>query len=144
MDETGFYILFGLLGIVAIVAAIWIWELRGQRRQIQSAVSWPITEATIESGAIEEVSNIGGRTPMFLPVFAFSHHVADNYYSGRFSLSHLNTDADELIRRMIGRKIQIRCNTSSPDMWFIPDEHIEGCKVEQKLGPHLVALYPKE
>lgn len=143
MDETGFYILLGLFVVSAIVAGVWSWEWRKQRRTVGAASSWPLTEATIESGAIEIVNGTG-KQPIRLPVFAFSYHVADDYYAGRFSLSYLNIDADDLIQRLTGRKIQIRCDPHSPDIWFIPDEQIEGCKVEQKMGPHMIKLYPSE
>ena len=66
-----------------------------------------------------------------VPVFAFSYEFSGNYYSGRFALSHSSTDPDELIRQMIGRKLQIRYNPSAPETWFIPDEQIAGGKVEQ-------------
>jgi hypothetical protein len=39
--------------------------------------------------------------------------------------------------RMIGRKLQVRYDPARPDVWFIPDALIGGCKIEQKLAPHL-------
>lgn len=103
-----------------------------------------MTEATIEAGKLEAVQDSSVRSPIILPVFAFSYQFDGNYYSGRFSLSHLNTDANELIQRLTGQKLQVHCDPSSPDAWFIPQEYIEGCKVEQKMGPHVIALYPQE
>ncbi len=145
MDETGVYLISGLVGVVALIAGVWICERRRQNRRVQLAHSWPITEATIEAGKLEAVQGSSARSPIILPVFAFSYQFDGNYYSGRFSLSHLNTDdADELIQRLTGQKLQVRCDPSSPDVWFMPQEYIEGCKVEQKIGPHMIALYPRE
>lgn len=143
MDETGAYILSGFLGVIAVIAGVWTWEWRRQRHHIQVAHSWPMTEATIQAGKLEAIQDSSVRSPIILPVFAFSYQFDGNYYSGRFSLSHLNTDANELIQRLTGQKLQVHCDPSSPDAWFIPQEYIEGCKVEQKMGPHVIALYPQ-
>jgi hypothetical protein len=140
MDQTGIYICLGILTLFGAIA--WWW--RRQHLRVEMAQTWPAAEATIESGALETVKDSNPRSPIILPVFTFSYQVADEYYSGRFALSHLHTDADDLIQRLIGRKLQLRFNPSSPDIWFIPDTEIEGCRVEQKMGPHLIALYPKE
>jgi len=45
---------------------------------------------------------------------------------------------------MIGRKLAVGYDPGHPDRWLIPDEIIDGCKVEQKMGPHLVGDYPKD
>jgi hypothetical protein len=45
---------------------------------------------------------------------------------------------------MIGRKLIVYYDPAHPDRWLIRDEMIEGCKVEQKMGPHLVGLYPND
>ena len=145
MDETGVYILSAFLGVIAIIAGTWVWERRRQFHRVQVASTWPIAEATIESGGLEAVQDSSTKSPIILPVFAFSYQFDGNYYSGRFSLSHLNTDdANELIQRLTGQRLQVRCDPSSPDVWFIPQEYVEGCKVEQKIGPHTIALYPRE
>jgi hypothetical protein len=43
---------------------------------------------------------------------------------------------------MIGRKLQVSYDPRRPEAWFIPDEYIEGCTVEQQLSPHLVNFEP--
>ena len=43
---------------------------------------------------------------------------------------------------MPGHKLQVHYNPQQPKLWFISDELIEGCKVAQKIGPHVAALYP--
>jgi len=144
MDETGLYILLGFIGLLAAIAAVGGWWWRIEARKVEVARNWPTAEATVESGTLEPIADSSSRAPIVLPVFAFSYEVDENYYSGRFALSHINADADQIIQRVIGRKLQIRYNPSSPVTWFIPDEEIEGCRVEQKMGPHLVGLYPRD
>jgi len=51
---------------------------------------------------------------------------------------------NQLIDRMIGRKLVLCYDPARPDRWLIPDEMIDGYKVEQKMGPHLVGYYPSE
>jgi hypothetical protein len=67
-----------------------------------------VVEATIESGALEHVKDSSARAPIVLPVLAFSYQALGTFYGCRFSLSHLSTDADELIQKLIGRKLQVR------------------------------------
>ena len=43
---------------------------------------------------------------------------------------------------MIGRKICIHYDPQHIGTWFIPDELIEGCKVEQDLSPDVVNFKP--
>ena len=80
-----------------------------------------------------------------LPTFALSYKVAGAYYSGRFSLSpYISDPPDEVINRIIGRKLVLRYAPKHPDVWFIPKDLIEGCKIEQKLRPGLfLSLYPR-
>jgi hypothetical protein len=139
MDQAGVDIVLGLLGVVMVVVIVFAWEWRRQLRSVEEAGTWPIAEATIESGALEGTTE--GRA--VLPTFAFSYHIAGEYHSGRFGLIPFNTDLQPLIDKMIGRKLQVRYNPLRPEVWFIADERIEGCKVEQKLGPHVVRLYPQ-
>ena len=87
----------------------------------------------------------GRDEPVVLPVFAFSYVVKGEYYSGRFALMpYTNDPGPSLFGRMIGRKLEIAYDARNPEAWFIPDELIEGCKVQQKLGPHFAVLYPKD
>lgn len=46
-----------------------------------------------------------------------------------------------MIDQMVGRRIFIRYDSDRPEWWFIPDEKIEGCRVEQKMGSHLIHDY---
>ena len=49
--------------------------------------------------------------------------------------------AESMIDQMIGRKLLLRYDPDHPSMWFIPDEFIDGCKVEQKIGSHVIHDY---
>lgn len=140
MDATGAGILIGLLCIIGILVAWWRWA----RFSLEKAKEWPQSEATIETGGLEVVfSSRYGQ--IRLPVFAFSYVVNGEYYSGRFALKPYTVEYDEsIIARMIGRKLPVCYGPLRPDQWVIPDEMIEGYKVEQKTGPHLIGLYPRE
>jgi hypothetical protein len=138
MDETGTQIILGILslGVAAAIAIGWWW--RKQQSRIESAKQWPVTEATIESGKLERATE--GR--IVLPTFAFSYHVNGEYYAGRFSLIPQGAPSEDIIQRLVGRKLQIHYKASTPDSWFIAQAQIEGCDVEQPIGPHAIALYP--
>jgi hypothetical protein len=102
-----------------------------------------LTEATIESGAMEAVAH-ARYGDVTLPVFAFSYVVDREYYSGRFALFPYITDPGESIfARMAGRKLQLHYDPRKPAEWFLPEELIEGCEVEQEIGPHWNNYYPK-
>jgi hypothetical protein len=49
--------------------------------------------------------------------------------------------AESLIDHMIGCKLPLRYDPNYPEMWFIPDEFIDGYKVEQKIGSHVIHDY---
>ena len=130
------------LAFIVLTVIVVLWLVR--RIRARSARHWPTAEGTVESGAREVVasSRYGN---IELPVFAFSYQVAGEYYSGRFALQPYITDpGDSVISRMIGRKLQIHYDPAGPSTWFIPDELIEGCRVEQKLDPHLVSYPPRD
>jgi hypothetical protein len=144
MDETGLTISVAILALAVVLIAIstgwWLW----QRKRAERTKSWARAEATIESGDLEVVTS-DEYTAVRLPVFAFSYRVDGEYHSGRFALRPFTTDPDgSLISRMIGQKIQVRYNPLHVEVWFIPDETIGGCRVEQKLGPHFVDYSPRD
>ena len=131
-------ILAMVLSIPMLLLVWWRWQLG----KVAKAKQWPKTEATIQTGAIEVVAS-NRFNQVRLPAFAFSYQVRGGYYSGRFALMPYTVEYDEsLIDRMIGRKLVLCYDPAHPDRWLIPDEMIDGYKVEQKMGPHLVGYYP--
>jgi hypothetical protein len=141
VDSTGIAILAGIFALtfgVAGIFALWWWR---KKREVDQARQWPQTEATVETAALEPVAQ--GRYTA-LPTFSFSYKVAGEIYSGRFSLARPGTvPRESLLTHMVGHKLQVHYDPQRPKVWFIPDELIEGCKVEQKMGPHVVGLYPR-
>jgi hypothetical protein len=124
---------------ITLLVGWWIY----QAIKRSGARHWPLTEATIESGSIEVVTR-SRYGEMKLPVFAFSYKIEGAFYSGRFALLPYITDPDEsLFARMAGRKLQVHYNPQCLEEWYLPDEIIEGCKIEQKIGPHLKSYYPR-
>jgi hypothetical protein len=114
----------------------WWW----QRKRVEEIEGWLQAEATIESGGLEGTAQgragcRHSRSLIRLPggitrvASLFLRYTANPYRS--------------LIDRMIGRKLQVRYDPRRPEVWFIPNKVIEGCKVEQKMNPHFIALYPK-
>lgn len=139
VDLTGLTILIGFLGGLSVVIGLWWWK---RQREVNRARQWPQTEATVESGEAEAV---GGSeySAARVPVFAFSYKVKGAYYSGRFALLSYTADPGESIyARMAGRKLQVHYDPRRPEAWFLSDTLIEGCKVEQKIGPHFNNYYP--
>jgi hypothetical protein len=50
-----------------------------------------------------------------------------------------------MIGRMIGRTLQLRYDPHHPEVWFIPDDLIDGCQVQEKIGSHLIhSYYPRD
>jgi hypothetical protein len=97
---------------------------------------------------MEQVAGGGKKPPIILPVFAFSYQVAGEYYGGRFALLPYITDptvADQsLLEHMVGRRVQVNYDPARPEAWFVADELIEGCRVEQKFGRDLVNFAPSD
>ena len=140
MDRIGLAIKLLRFLIVAGVVGAWLWSFK----RVRGTAGWPLTEGTIESAAPEIVTTYG-RPNVRLPTFAFSYKVAGEYYSGRFSLMPYITDPDDgLTSRMIGRKLAVKYDPRRPEVWFIPEKLIEGCKVEQKMSHSLIGLQPRD
>lgn len=139
----GVIVVVGSALFIAVAAGVVSW--RGQRKLVQEAREWPATEARIESGALERTHESGR---VILPTFGFSYQVSGEYYSGKFSLlpkRAFSSEAREALvgsmESMIGRKLLLRYNPRHPDAWFIPEERIDGCKVEQRIGSHMFNSY---
>jgi hypothetical protein len=120
----------------------WVVSLYRQRQLLEQAEQWLPVEARIESGALEGTHESG---KILLPTFAFSYQVSGEYYSGRFSLMPKAFPTTEILESIIdqmsGRKLLVRYQPAHPEVWFIPDEFIDGLKVEQKIGSHVIHDY---
>jgi hypothetical protein len=137
--------LWAVGGVFAATIA-WLISWQRQRRRVEEAAEWPSVEARIESGALEATLETN---KVRMPTFAFSYEVSGNYYSGRFSLMPKGfpseADTEPIIERMKGRKLELRYDPNHPEVWRIPNEFIDGYKVEQKIGMHVVhSLYPRD
>jgi uncharacterized protein DUF3592 len=147
-----------LIGVIAVVGsalfiAVAAWVISGyrQRKLVQDAREWVPTEATINSGTLESMQET---SKAVLPTFAFSYQVSGEYYSGKFALiprrAFFPSEArrafvESLIKGMIGRKLPLRYNPERPDVWFIPDESIDGCRLGQRIGSHTIhSYYPRD
>ena len=118
---------------------LWLWR----RCRARKAQKWPYTEGTIESGGFEVVSH-SKYGDITLPVLAFSYQVKNEYFGGRFALLPYITDPGaSVVDRMIKRKIRIHYDPIQPQTWFIADEFIEGCRIEQELSPDFVNYKPR-
>lgn len=139
-------LVFALLIVVAALALL-VLKIR-QLAMSKKAQKWPTVEGTIESGKVEQVGGGGKQQPIFLPVFAFSYQVAGEYYGGRFALLPYTTDptvADPcFLEHMVGRKVHVNYDPAHPESWFVADELIEGCRVEQKFGRDWVNFAPSD
>lgn len=140
MDKTGIAICIMCLAVAGILGAWWWWE----RKRVHDAAGWPFTEATIGASALEVVAS-SRYGSVKLPVFSFDYQVGGQYYSGRFALKPFTEDPKEsLLDRMIGYRLQVHYDPRHPQVWYVPEKIIEGCKVEQKMGPHVFRFYPRD
>jgi hypothetical protein len=131
-----------LLSLVFVAVGLKVRQFIGWNK----ARKWPSTQGTIESGQFEQMAGGGKRPPVILPVFAFSYQVSDEYYGGRFALMPFITDPTvsdpSFVEHMVGRKVQVNYDPASPELWFVADKLIEGCKVEQKFSSELQSFAP--
>ncbi len=147
MDRTLLGVVLVAGGAVLLAVAAWIVSWYRDHKLLEEVREWPTTEAIVQSGALEGTRESGR---VVLPTFAFSYQVSRHYYAGRFCLIRKwrypgKTSVESLIKEMIGRKLLLRYDPNRPEAWFIPDEYIDGCKVGQKIGLHVIhSYYPKD
>jgi hypothetical protein len=51
--------------------------------------------------------------------------------------------ANRFLPEWPAEKLRVHYDPNRPETWFLPDEFIEGCKVEQKIGLSLNTYGPK-
>lgn len=143
-DNIRFVVLASIILFFLFVLGTKIWRGIISRK----ATKWPCVEGTIESGKLEHVAGNRRGPEVILPVFAFSYRVGTAYYSGRFALLPYITDPfvsdSSFVEHMIGRKVQVNHDPLKPEVWFIADKLIEGCKVEQKFSGNWIDYSPPD
>ena len=123
------------------LCAVAVFKNVSRLKQVNDTKGWPSVEATVLSGTVEVVRHLRFGE-IHLPVFELGYAVDQKPYTERFGLSMHKEPADSLIGKMIGRRLRVQYNPQDPAACFIPDETIEGCRVEQKIGSQ-IRFYPK-
>jgi len=131
---------FMLLSVSVICFAV-VFNNLSRHRQVKKTNSWPIVEATIQSGKLEIVRH-QRFNDIQLPVFELAYVVEQKPYIEQFALSMTKEPLDLLLSKMIGQRIAVPCDPRNPGRCLIPGETIEGCRIEQKIGS-LVHFYGK-
>jgi hypothetical protein len=114
-------------GLIIGAVAVFIAVIAKRAKRQREAQSWPSTEGTVQSAAIETVGS--GRSAVELPCFAFSYVVDGEYYSGRFSLSAHGDQADELVKKLGNVKFSVQYDPAKPASYYLPDDEMEGFEV---------------
>ena len=142
MGTTLLAVILEVAGTVAVAVTAWVISWYRQRELLQQAEQGLPVEARIESGALEATRESG---KIVFPTFGFSYQVSGEYYSGRFSLTPKTFPTQEIIEsiisRMIVRKLLLRYQPDHPEVWFIPDEFIDGLQAQQNIGSHVIHDY---
>ena len=126
-----------LLSVSAMAIFVYIRKVN----LIERARTWPLTEATIQTAAVEAIPN--GRYTVDLPTFGFSYVIDGEYYSGRFALLEHGDRADELVKKLANQKLSVHYDPKHPEIHFIPNNTIEGCEIEQKINDMPFSLNPE-
>jgi hypothetical protein len=109
---------FGL--IPGAVAAYWLRGVFQKRRQQRAMEGWPSTEATILWGKVERE---GPRR--FWAEISYSYY-AGEYQSGTYlRFFKREEEADEFVRQIKDKRIQIRYRESAPENSTILDRELE-------------------
>jgi hypothetical protein len=117
-----------LFMVVGVSLATW------RQNQIQNMIQqWPTTQATIEGGRFDRVPGGSGSQPLKAPILYFSYHVGGEYLRGRVALMEFFDDSgEEIIRRMILKKLEIHYDPQDATRWFFDDDRIAGCRIRQE------------
>ena len=121
-----------LLSVSVICFAV-VFNNLSRHGQVKKTNSWPIVEATIQSGKLEIVRH-QRFNDIQLPVFELAYVVEQKPYIEQFALSMTKEPLDLQLSKMIGQRIAVRYDPQNPGRCFIPGETIEGCRIEQKIG----------
>jgi hypothetical protein len=113
--------LLKMFGIIpGAIAAFGVKKFYQKWRQNQAMSGWPATDATIQSG---EVHKKGWRS--FWVELTYTYFVGE-YRSGKHvHRFHREEDADEFVRQVKDKKVQVHYNASDPDKSVILDRDLE-------------------
>jgi len=125
----------------AIFAAKFVSKEIRRLNEVKKTKSWPAVEATVRSAKVEAVRHMRFGD-IQLPVFELSYVVREKPYAERFALSMCSEPVDEVMNKMVGRKISVQYDPQNPGICFLPREKIEGCKIEQTMGSS-IRFYPR-
>ncbi len=109
---------FGL--IPGAIAAFGMRKLYQKLRQKRAIAGWPATEATIQSAKVHQEG-----------VRSYWAEVTDSYYVGEYRAGtylrrfRKEDDADEFVRQLRDKRIQVRYKDSDPDSSVILDRDVE-------------------
>lgn len=109
---------FGLLpGAIAVIG---VRKLYQKWRQRQAIAGWPSTEALIQSGTVHHEG-----TRSYWAEITYSYYVGE-YRAGHY-LRHFRKEeqADDFIRQLKDKRIQVHYNDADPDKSVILDRDIE-------------------
>jgi hypothetical protein len=113
--------LLKMFGIIpGALAAFGVRKLYQKWRQNKAMDGWPATEATIQSG---EVHNKGWRT--FWVEITYIYYVGEYRTGKHVHRFHREEDADEFVRQVKDKRVQVHYNASDPDKSVILDRDLE-------------------
>jgi len=109
---------FGL--IPSFIAAFGIQKFRQKQRQKKAMDGWPTTEATVQLGRVQKE---GLRN--YWAEITYSYHVGE-YRSGTY-IRHFHSEeqAEDFVRQLKNRRIQVRYKESDPENSVILDRDLE-------------------
>ena len=112
--------LLKMFGIIpGAIGARWAQKAHQKRRQAHAMESWPSTQATIQSGKVQSE----GRRHW--AEISYSYFVGE-YHSGTYVKNfRKEEDADEFVRQVRDKRLQVHYNQSKPETSVILDRDLE-------------------
>ena len=93
-----------------------------RRRDEEAAQGWPSTEGRILSGKVAGIAH----TSRFLATLQYSYYFEDKYHYGKYTHEFSKkVEAEEFVRQMKDKRLQIRYKPSNPDKSVLEQRVIE-------------------
>jgi hypothetical protein len=113
--------LLKVFGIIpGAMAAFGMKKLYQKWRQNKAMAGWPATDATMQSG---EVHNKGWRN--FWVEITYTYYVGEYRTGKHVHRFHREEDADEFVRQVKDKHVQVHYDSSAPDKSVILDRDLE-------------------